>query len=222
MGLGRLLVRGAIGSLMVGHGTQKLFGWFGGGGPEGTGQFFEQVGLRPGRRNALAAGAAEAGGVLPGDKIVSVGGERIGRFGDLQRIVRGSAGGPRACVVVRDGADVSLTVTPRLHEEKDNFGNVHQIGFLGVGGRARPDEVPGALPGPFAGQARSRSGGGRPRPGRGPLEQEGTTAGQLPGRPGRSGSPACGNRGQELKFAIAGAQPTPWIHTFWMPAMSGA
>ena len=62
MGLGRLLVRGAIGGLMVGHGTQKLFGWFGGGGPEGTGQFFEQVGLRPGRRNALAAGAAEAGG----------------------------------------------------------------------------------------------------------------------------------------------------------------
>lgn len=62
MGIGRLFVRGAIGSLMVGHGTQKLFGWFGGGGPEGTGQFFEQVGLRPGRRNALAAGAAEAGG----------------------------------------------------------------------------------------------------------------------------------------------------------------
>ena len=62
MGIGRLFVRGAIGSLMVGHGTQKLFGWFGGGGPEGTGQFFEHVGLRPGRRNALAAGAAEAGG----------------------------------------------------------------------------------------------------------------------------------------------------------------
>jgi hypothetical protein len=28
--------------------------------------------------------------------------------------------------------------------------------------------------------------------------------------------------GQELKCAIAGAQPTPWIHTFWIPAMSGA
>ena len=28
--------------------------------------------------------------------------------------------------------------------------------------------------------------------------------------------------GQELKFAIAGAQPTPWIQTFWIPAMSGA
>ena len=61
-GIGRLLARGAIGALMFGHGAQKLFGWFGGHGPEGTGQFFEQVGFRPGRKHALAAGAAEAGG----------------------------------------------------------------------------------------------------------------------------------------------------------------
>jgi putative oxidoreductase len=61
MGLFRLLARLTIGLLFVGHGTQKLFGWFGGGGPEETGQFFEQVGLRPGRRSALAAGTAEAG-----------------------------------------------------------------------------------------------------------------------------------------------------------------
>jgi putative oxidoreductase len=41
---------------------QKLTGWFGGHGPEGTGEFFEQVGLKPGRETALIAGAAEAGG----------------------------------------------------------------------------------------------------------------------------------------------------------------
>lgn len=65
MGVGRLLVRGSIGALMAGHGTQKLFGWFGGGGPAGTGQFFEQIGFRPGKRHALAAGAAETvGGLL--------------------------------------------------------------------------------------------------------------------------------------------------------------
>jgi putative oxidoreductase len=64
MGPFRLLARVTIGLLFIGHGTQKLFGWFGGGGPEATGQFFEQLGLRPGRRNALAAGAAEAGGGL--------------------------------------------------------------------------------------------------------------------------------------------------------------
>ena len=62
MDLGRLLLRGVVGPLFVGHGTQKLFGWFDGHGLAATGQFFESVGLRPGRRHALAAGAAEAGG----------------------------------------------------------------------------------------------------------------------------------------------------------------
>ncbi len=56
------LLRLVLGALFVGHGTQKLFGWFGGHGPDGTGQFFESLGLRPGKRNAIAAGAAEAGG----------------------------------------------------------------------------------------------------------------------------------------------------------------
>jgi putative oxidoreductase len=51
-----------IGGLFVGHGTQKLFGWFGGSGLESTGGFFEGLGLKPGKRNALLAGAAEAGG----------------------------------------------------------------------------------------------------------------------------------------------------------------
>jgi putative oxidoreductase len=62
MKLTRLILRVLIGGLFVGHGTQKLFGWFGGHGPEGTGGFFESIGLKPGKRNAIAAGAAEAGG----------------------------------------------------------------------------------------------------------------------------------------------------------------
>jgi putative oxidoreductase len=60
--LARLLLRITVGSVFVEHGTQKLFGWFGGHGPDGTGEFFESLGLRPGRRNAIAAGVAEAGG----------------------------------------------------------------------------------------------------------------------------------------------------------------
>jgi putative oxidoreductase len=60
--LGLTFLRTVIGALFFGHGTQKLFGWFGGHGREGTGQFFEAMGLRPGRRHATAAGAAEAGG----------------------------------------------------------------------------------------------------------------------------------------------------------------
>src|ERR1700729_1600846 len=62
MKIGRLILRLVVGGYFFGHGTQKLFGWFGGYGPEGTGRFFESMGLRPGKRHALAAGAAEAGG----------------------------------------------------------------------------------------------------------------------------------------------------------------
>ncbi len=62
MKIGRLLLRATVGGFFVGHGTQKLFGWFGGNGLEATAEGFEQLGLRPGRRNAIAAGAAEAGG----------------------------------------------------------------------------------------------------------------------------------------------------------------
>jgi putative oxidoreductase len=62
LNVGRILLRLTVGAIFIEHGTQKLFGWFGGHGPDGTGQFFESVGLRPGRRNAIAAGTAEAGG----------------------------------------------------------------------------------------------------------------------------------------------------------------
>ncbi len=61
MKIGRLLLRLAVGGIFVGHGTQKQFGWLGGSGLEATAQGFEQIGLRPGRRNAFAAGAAETG-----------------------------------------------------------------------------------------------------------------------------------------------------------------
>jgi putative oxidoreductase len=65
MDLGRTALRLVIGPLFVGHGTQKLFGWFGGHGRDGTGAFFEQIGLKPGKRHATGAGAAEAvGGAL--------------------------------------------------------------------------------------------------------------------------------------------------------------
>ena len=56
------VLRLVIGVLFVGHGAQKLFGAFGGPGPEGTGQAFEQVGLRPGKPKAIAAGATETVG----------------------------------------------------------------------------------------------------------------------------------------------------------------
>jgi putative oxidoreductase len=60
--LGLLLLRLGAGGVLAAHGTQKLFGWFGGHGIEGTGQFMESVGYRPGKASATAAGLAETGG----------------------------------------------------------------------------------------------------------------------------------------------------------------
>jgi putative oxidoreductase len=62
MSYGILLVRLVVGLAFVGHGTQKLFGWFGGYGPKGTGGFFASKGYRPAVLMAVAAGLAEAGG----------------------------------------------------------------------------------------------------------------------------------------------------------------
>jgi putative oxidoreductase len=56
------IVRVAQGSLMAGHGAQKLFGAFGGPGLEGTSGFMEMLGMRPGRPWAYLAGLAEFGG----------------------------------------------------------------------------------------------------------------------------------------------------------------
>ena len=62
MAEGLFFLRAFLGVLLFAHGTQKLFGWFGGHGPDGTGGFFEQVGHRPGRQMAILAGLSEAGG----------------------------------------------------------------------------------------------------------------------------------------------------------------
>jgi putative oxidoreductase len=60
-----IIVRLVFGLLMAGHGAQKLFGWLGGYGLDGTGGFFEGIGFRPGKLFAAAAGAAEfTGGLL--------------------------------------------------------------------------------------------------------------------------------------------------------------
>jgi putative oxidoreductase len=64
MTLGLLVLRAIVGLLLVGHGAQKLFGVWGGSGLEGTGGFFQQLRLHPGRPMAFMAGASELGGGL--------------------------------------------------------------------------------------------------------------------------------------------------------------
>jgi putative oxidoreductase len=62
MNISRLVARTVIGGLFVGHGTQKLFGWFGGPGMEGTTGMMTSLEMHPPRRNALAAGLSETVG----------------------------------------------------------------------------------------------------------------------------------------------------------------
>ncbi len=62
MRLERVLLRTTIGALFMGHGLQKLAGWFGGPGIGGLAGGFEKMGLRPGKAHAVAAGLAETGG----------------------------------------------------------------------------------------------------------------------------------------------------------------
>ena len=68
MEVGLFLIHAVVGVLIAAHGSQKLFGWFGGAGLEGAGGMMESLGLVPGRPMAAAAGAAEfAGGHHAGD-----------------------------------------------------------------------------------------------------------------------------------------------------------
>ena len=62
---GLLLIRVILGVSFAAHGSQKLFGWFGGHGLEGTGGFFESIGIKPGKTMAFLAGLGElVGGLL--------------------------------------------------------------------------------------------------------------------------------------------------------------
>jgi putative oxidoreductase len=62
MTLGRALLRTTIGTLFIGHGMQKLAGWFGGSGLDATASGFQKMGMHPPKAHAVAAGVAEAGG----------------------------------------------------------------------------------------------------------------------------------------------------------------
>ena len=57
--LSNFILRASLGVILAAHGAQKLFGWFGGYGLEGTGQWMTSIGLEPGYLMALLAGSAE-------------------------------------------------------------------------------------------------------------------------------------------------------------------
>jgi regulator of sigma E protease len=78
------------------------------------------------------ASAAAAAGFQPGDLVLSINGAKVESFADMQRIVSISAGEKLAITVERGGVPVTLQATPERKEIKDNFGNVHRLGVLGI------------------------------------------------------------------------------------------
>jgi regulator of sigma E protease len=76
--------------------------------------------------------AAAAAGIQPHDVFVSVDGQTVNRFEDLSQAVMLNTGTPMAITLLRDGKEVSLSVTPKVTEIVDRFGNHNRMGVLGV------------------------------------------------------------------------------------------
>ncbi|MGC2776998.1 MAG: RIP metalloprotease RseP [Bradyrhizobium sp.] len=85
--------------------------------------------------------AAAAAGFQPGDLVLSIDGRPIESFADMQRIVSTSAGQALQIRVDRGGSQVTLKAVPALKEIKDNFGNVHRVGVLGISRSMAPGDL---------------------------------------------------------------------------------
>ena len=95
------------------------------------------------------ASAAEAAGFKPGDLVTAINGEKIQSFSDMQRIVSISAGETLSIDVDRGGAPINLKAAPQLKELKDNFGNVHRLGVLGISRSMSPGDIKTEKAGPL-------------------------------------------------------------------------
>jgi len=93
--------------------------------------------------------AAQTAGFQPGDLVVAINGQKIDSFSDMQRIVSVSAGEPLSVTVDRGGAPITLKAVPELKELKDNFGNVHRLGVLGISRSMSPGDIKTEKMGPF-------------------------------------------------------------------------
>jgi regulator of sigma E protease len=76
--------------------------------------------------------AAQQGGIVPGDVIVSIDGQQVRRFEDVQQAVRFDPGKPMTIVARRGGTNITVHVTPKKTELTDRFGNRFAVGLLGI------------------------------------------------------------------------------------------
>lgn len=79
-----------------------------------------------------AGSPAEKAGIMPGDRFVSVDGEKVDSFADVQRLVSGRGGDTIVFVMLRDGKEVTVTAAPHLMEQQDALGNKIKVAVIGV------------------------------------------------------------------------------------------
>lgn len=77
-------------------------------------------------------GAAAAAGIEPGDRFIRLGGSRVERFEDIQRIVQLRPGEPLNAVIERGDGRLDIVLVPDRIEREDRFGNVHAFGQIGI------------------------------------------------------------------------------------------
>lgn len=80
----------------------------------------------------LEDSAAARGGIVKGDKVLSIDGAKVARFEDIKRMIALNDGVPVALEIERNGARQSLSITPEVKVVKDRFGGEHKAGRLGV------------------------------------------------------------------------------------------
>jgi regulator of sigma E protease len=87
-----------------------------------------------------ADSVAASAGFQVGDVVVSIDGNSIESFADMQRIVSTNAGSKLTFKLNRGNTSITLSATPALKEVKDIFGNSHKIGVLGIQYNAQPSD----------------------------------------------------------------------------------
>lgn len=107
--LGLLALRATVGSLFVAHGLQKLKGWFGGPGPEGTARWFDSIGLKPGSIQARAAGLSETvGGALMASGLATPLGASM--ITGTMAVAIAKVNGPRGMWATNHGSEYNLVL----------------------------------------------------------------------------------------------------------------
>ncbi len=102
--------------------------------------FVGQATIAPRIGSVQAGSPAAAAGFAPKDVIVSIDGQKVESFEDVQRIVTGSEGGALTFVVQRNGTETSLTATPTSKVTQTPIGPLRR-NILGVAAEATPETM---------------------------------------------------------------------------------